>query len=273
MLAGGGCIPSISLLRKAIPRLDKPADLMIEAGLRLELPRIGGRRRSAIRCLPLLAERYDGSRDPHHTLTNPVSSRNHVAAVQGPQHPRLPHRGRRRGRTIARNNVIRCAAAQRLPSRQSRRGPLPSHGRRHLDLLMVSITSRRASRGRRLRREPYPAEHRPPRTSSTSRRFRHDLLGYARRWGGGEVITDAGDRPTRLKRQRGALPRDGHRRHFRIRRYIANTPSTRRSAHFIAEHVGSVPSGNTPISSSGPPAFFGVQAEMVLKFGTHRGVG
>ena len=111
------------------------------------------------------------------TLNEMRLRRGHDQGVQGPHHPRLPHRGRGR-RPCARHHPRRRTAQRAAVLDQSDAALHPQHARRtsrHAD----GLPSPRQldPRGSRLRREPHPqGDHRRRGHSARHRRALDDVL-------------------------------------------------------------------------------------------------
>ena len=152
---------------------------MVEAGAcGLKLHEDWGTTPAAIDCCLVgrRAVRHRG-RDPHRHAERIRLCRGHDRRLQGPQHPRLPHRRRRRRACPRHHQVVRAAERAAVIDQ-----PDPAlHGQHH----------RRASRhadgvppprpahprGRRLRRKPHPPrDDRRRGHPARSRRLQHDVV-------------------------------------------------------------------------------------------------
>ena len=139
----------------------RPAALeeMIRAGAAcLKLHEDWGTTPAAIDCALSVADRFDVQVMIHTDTLNEFGlRRRHDRRVQGPHHPRLPHRGRRR-RPRARHHQGRRRCANVLPSSTNPTRPYTANTLdEHLDMLMVCHHLDSVDPGgRRLRRKPHP---------------------------------------------------------------------------------------------------------------------
>ena len=84
----------------------------------------------------------------------------------------------------------------------------------------------------------------------------------------GEVILRTWQTADKMKRQRGALPRENSGNdNVRVRRYVAKYTINPAIAHGISHEVGSVERGKLADLVLWHPAFFGVKPELVIKGG------
>ena len=131
----------------------------IEAGAcGLKLHEDWGTTPAAIDCC-LRGRRRDrrAGRDPHRHAQRVRLRREHDRRVQGPHHPRLPHRGRRRRPRARHHQGLRrgrtCCPSSTNPTRPYTVNTIDEH----LDMLMVCHhLDPQHPRGRGVRREPHP---------------------------------------------------------------------------------------------------------------------
>jgi urease subunit alpha len=140
----------------------------------------------------------------------------------------------------------------------------------HLDMLMVChhldprIPEDVAFAESRIRRETIAAED-----------ILHDLGAFSMMSSDsqamgrvGEVIIRTWQTADKMKRQRGALPKDSDQNdNFRAKRYIAKYTINPALTHGLAEHVGSVAVGKLADLVIWSPAFFAVKPDLVLRGG------
>ena len=178
----------------------RPAALeeMVRAGAcALKLHEDWGTTPAAIDCCLRVADALDVQVMIHtDTLNESGFVEDTIARHRRPDHPRLPHRGRRRRPRARHHQGLR--PAERHPvvdqpdaalHREHPRGaPRHAHG--------LPPPRPADPRGRRLRREPHPArDHRRRGHPARPRRLLDHLLGYRRRWAGSARSSPAPGRP------------------------------------------------------------------------------
>ena len=229
---------------------------------------------AAIDCCLSVADDYDVQVMIHtDTLNEMRLRRGHDRRHQGPHHPCLPHRRRRRRPRARHHQGLR--PAQRHPVLDQPDAAL--HGQhagrasRHADGLPSPVAV--DPRGRRLRRKPHPqGDHRRRGHPARHRRLLDHLVGQPgdgpRRRGGDPHLAD--------RRQDEAPARPAAARRPATTTISAsaatspNTPSTRRSRTACRSEIGSVEVGKRADLVLWNPAFFGVKPDMVLLGGIDR---
>ncbi|MGE6527478.1 urease subunit alpha [Pseudomonas sp. NPDC077382] len=164
-----------------------------------------------------------------------------------------------------------CSLPNVLPSSTNPTRPFTKNTiDEHLDMLMVchhldpSIAEDVAFAESRIRRETIAAED-----------ILHDLGAFSmissdsQAMGRvGEVITRTWQTADKMKKQRGALPRDGASNdNFRAKRYIAKYTINPAITHGVSHEVGSIEVGKWADLVLWRPAFFGVKPTLILKGG------
>ena len=194
-----------------------------------------------------------------------------IARHQGPHHPRLPHRRRRRRPRARHHQGLR--PAERHPVLDQPDAALHGqHARRasrHADGLPSPVAV--DPRGRRLRRKPHPqGDHRRRGHPARPRRLLDHLVRQP-----GHGPRRRGDHPHLADRRQDEAPaRPPAARRPATTTISAsaatspNTRSTRRSRTASAAHIGSVEVGKRADLVLWNPAFFGVKPDMVLLGGT-----
>ncbi len=224
-------------------------------------------------CLAVADEHRRPGRDPHRHAERVRLRRGHDRRLQGPHHPRLPHRGRRR-RPRARHHQGRAAMANVLPSSTNPTRPYTVNTiDEHLDMLMVChhldpripedvAFAESRIRARDHRRRGHPAR---PRRALSMISSDSQAMGRV-----GEVIirtwqTAAQDEA----RSAGALPGETRRQRQparqALRRQVHDQPGASPTAS--RAQVGSVEVGKLADLVLWKPAFFGVKPDLVLKGG------
>ena len=245
---------------------------MIKAGAcALKLHEDWGTTPAAIDYCLSVADDYDVQVMIHtDTLNESRLRRGHDRGLQGPHHPRLPHRGRRR-RPRARHHQG-GGLPNVLPSSTNPTRPFTVNTiDEHLDMLMVchhldpSIPEDLAFAESRIRKETIAAED-----------ILHDLGALSM------MSSDsAGDGPGRRghhphladrRQDEGAarpLPEEtGDNDNARAKRYIAKYTINPAIAHGVSKHIGSVEKGKLADLVLWSPAFFGVKPDCIIKGGT-----
>ena len=181
----------------------KPAALVeqVKAGAcALKLHEDWGTTPAAIDCCLSVADDHDIQVMIHtDTLERIGLRRGHDQGLQGPHHPRFPHRGRGR-RPCARHHEGRGLAERAAFIHQPDAALYEEHARRasrHAHGLPPPRPEH--SRGSRLRREPHPqGDDRRRGHPARSRRALDDVERFTRRWAGSARSSSApGRRPTR----------------------------------------------------------------------------
>jgi urease subunit alpha len=191
--------------------------------------------------------------DPHRHAERVGLRRGHDQGLQGPHHPRLPHRGRGR-RPCARHHQGR-GLPNVLPSSTNPTRPFTVNTiDEHLDMLMVchhldpSITEDLA-----FRRKPHPqGDHRGRGHSARHRRALDDVVrqpGHGpRRRGHHPHVADGGqdEAPARAMKEE-----KGDNDNFRARRYIAKYTINPAIAHGVSRTSVRSRPASSPISCCG----------------------
>ncbi len=167
----------------------KPAALIeqvLAGACALKLHEDWGTTPAAIDCCLSVADDYDIQAMIHSdTLNESGFVEDTIKSVQGPHHPRLPHRGRGR-RACPRHHPRRGTAQRAAVLDQSDQAVHAQHARRalgHADGL--PSPRQRDPRGPRLRREPHPqGDDRRRGHPARSRRALDDVERLLRRWAG-----------------------------------------------------------------------------------------
>ena len=194
--------------------------------------RIGARRRRRSTPASAVAEqlRRRGG-DPHRHAQRIRLRRGHDRRLQGPHHPRLSHRRRRRRPCARHHQVVRPAerAAVLDQSDAALHGQHHRRASRHAD----GVPSPRPAhpRGCRLRREPHPPrDDRRRGHPARSRRLQHDVVGQP-----GDGPGRRGDHPHLADRRQDEAPARpaarGQRRATTISGSSAMSPNTRSTRH------------------------------------------
>ena len=171
---------------------------MVKAGAcALKLHEDWGTTPAAIDCCLSVADDYDVQVMIHTDTLNEIGlRRGHHQGVQGPHHPRLPHRRRGR-RARARHHQGGGAEERAAVVDQSDAAVHPEHHRRasrHADGVPPSRSVDR--RGSGVRRKPHPqGDHRGRGHPARHRRALDDVVGLARRWAGSARSSSAPGRP------------------------------------------------------------------------------
>ena len=189
-------------------------------------------------CLAVADDYRRPGGDPHRHAERIGLRRGHHRRLQGPHHPRLPHRRRRR-RPRARHHQGRAAMPNVLPVLDQPDAALHGqHARRasrHADGLPPPRPAH--PRGRGLRREPHPqGDHRRRGHPARPRRVLDDVVRQP-----GDGPRRRGDHPhlaDRAQDEGAARPRcpeeTGDNDNFRVKRYIAKYTINPAIAHGIA---------------------------------------
>ena len=183
--------------------------------------------------------------------------------LQGPQHPRLPYRRRRRRPCAGYHQGVR--PGQRPAQLDQSDAPFTVNTvDEHLDMLMVChhldprIPEDVAFAESRIRRETIAAED-----------ILHDIGAFSmissdsQAMGRvGEVIIRTWQTADKMKRQRGALGEEqGDNDNFRVKRYIAKYTINPALTHGVADQIGSIAVGKLADLVIWTPAFFGVKPD------------
>ena len=204
------------------------------------------------------------------TLNEMRLRRGHDQGVQGPHHPRLPHRGRRR-RPRARHHPGRRPAnvlpSSTNPTRPFTRNTLDEH----LDMLMVCHHLDSVDpRGPRLRREPHPqGDDRGRGHPARHRRALDDVVrqpgdGPGRR-GHHPHLADGRQDEAPARRRSRATAAQRQRARQALHRQIHDQPRDR--AWRVASTSARSRRASSPTSCCGRPAFFGVKPDLIIKGG------
>ena len=228
---------------------------------------------AAIDCCLTVADAMDVQVMIHtDTLNESGFVENTLAAIDGPHHPRLPHRRRRR-RPCARHHQGRAASRTSSRRRPTRRMPYTVNTlEEHLDMLMVCHHLDKS-----IPEDVAFAEIRHPARDHRGR-------GHPARPGGlldhlvgqpGDGPGGRGDHPHLADRAQDEAPAraaaGGDRRQRQparqaLHREIHDQPGHR--AWHLSQHIGSVEEGKRADLVLWSPAFFGAKPEMVLIGGT-----
>ena len=273
---GGRRLPDEPRLRRQGQRLAarrRSSSRSTAAPASLKLHEDWGTTPAAIDCCLSVADEYDVQVMIHtDTLNESGFVEDTDRRLQGPHHPRLPHRGRRRRPRARHHQGLR--AAERHPVVDQSDAALHGEHARRASRHAHGLPPPRPvdPRGRRLRREPHPqGDHRrrghPPRHRRLlDHRLRQPGDGPGRRGADPHLADRAQDegaaRPpaggdaatTTISASSATSPR------YTINPAIAHGLSTSMSARSR--------SASAPTSSSGSPAFFGVKPDLVLIGGT-----
>ena len=212
--------------------------------------------------------------DPHRHAQRIGLRRGHDRRLQGPHHPRLPHRRRRR-RPRPRHHQASPGCANVLPSSTNPTRPYTVNTHRRASRHADGVPSPRPAipEDRRLRREPHPpGDDRRRGHPARPRRVLDDVVGQP-----GDGPGRRGDHPhlaDRRQDEAAARPARRRRRATTTTRASSatspNTRSTRRSPMASRRMIGSVEVGKLADLVLWSPAFFGVKPDLVLKGGIDR---
>ena len=196
---GGGCVSGQSRLRRQGQCLAPGGAGGDGQGRRLRAQAARGLGHDAGRDRQLPVGRRRLRRagdDPHRHAERIRLRRGHHQGVQGPHHPRLPHRRRGR-RPRAGHHQGRGPEERAAVLDQSDAAVHPQHHRRasrHADGVPPSRSVDR--RGSGVRRKPHPqGDHRGRGHPARHRRALDDVVGLARRWAGSARSSSAPGRP------------------------------------------------------------------------------